>query len=128
VAGIESRGFILGTAVALALGVGFAPIRKAGGLFPGPKAVADAGADYRGNRHTLRIQRASVAPGDRILLVDDWIETGSQARAAKELIERCGGELVGVATVVAQAPPDVLAELGRTHALVSAGELPPEAS
>lgn len=79
VAGIESRGFILGTAAALELGVGFVPVRKADGLFPGPKAVAEAGTDYRGNRHTLRVQRAALAGGDRVLLVDDWIETGSEA-------------------------------------------------
>ena len=86
--------------------------------------VAEAGIDYRGHRHTLRMQRASVATGDRILLVDDWIETGSQACAAKRLVEACGGQLVGVATVVTQAPADVLARLGTTHALVAATELP----
>jgi adenine phosphoribosyltransferase len=124
VAGIESRGFILGAAAALALDVGFVPVRKGDGLFPGAKATADAGTDYRGHRHTLRMQRASVSPGDRVLLVDDWIETGSQALAAKELVDACGGTLIGIATVVTQAPADVLAQLGRTHALVSAGELP----
>lgn len=100
------------------------PVRKAEGLFPGPKATADAGTDYRGNRHTLRMQRASVAPGDRVLVVDDWIETGSQALAAKELVDACGGTLIGVATVVTQAPPEVRARLGRTHALVFADDLP----
>jgi adenine phosphoribosyltransferase len=80
VAGIESRGFMLGTAAALELGVGFVPVRKADGLFPGPKGVAEAGTDYRGNWHTLRLQRAALADGDRVLLVDDWIETGSQRR------------------------------------------------
>src|SRR5262249_35864131 len=78
VAGVESRGFILGTAAALALGVGFVPVRKASGLFPGPKEVVETEADYRGNRHTLRVQRAALGAVDRVLLVDDWIETGSQ--------------------------------------------------
>ena len=87
VAGVESRGFIVGTAAALALGVGFVPVRKAAGLFPGPKAVVESEADYRGVRHALRVQRAALTAQDRVLLVDDWIETGSQARAAKRLIE-----------------------------------------
>jgi adenine phosphoribosyltransferase len=123
VAGVESRGFILGTAAALALSVGFVPIRKEWGLFPGPKATAEAGVDYRGNRHTLRLQRAALGQGDRVLLVDDWIETGSQARAAKTLIEDCGAQLAGITTVVTQASPDVLAELGNAHALVTFDEL-----
>jgi adenine phosphoribosyltransferase len=120
VAGIESRGFILGTAAALELGVGFVPVRKADGLFPGPKAVAEAGTDYRGNRHTLRVQRAALAEGDRVLLVDDWIETGSQAAAAKRLVEECGAQLVGVATVVTELSPEAARDLGRLHALVTA--------
>jgi adenine phosphoribosyltransferase len=119
VAGIESRGFILGTAAALELGVGFVPVRKADGLFPGAKALAEAGTDYRGNRHTLRVQRAALAEGDRVLLVDDWIETGSQAGAAKRLVEACGAELVGIATVVTELSPAAAPGLGRRHALTS---------
>jgi adenine phosphoribosyltransferase len=119
-AGIESRGFILGTAAALELGVGFVPVRKAEGLFPGPKAVAEAGTDYRGNRHLLRLQRAALAAGDRVLLVDDWIETGSQAAAAKRLVEECGAHLVGIATVVTEISPEAARSLGRLHALVTA--------
>lgn len=119
VAGIESRGFILGTAAALELGVGFVPVRKADGLFPGAKAVAEAGSDYRGNRHTLRVQRAALAEGDRVLLVDDWIETGSQAAAAKRLVEECGAQLVGIASVVTELSPEAAHSLGPLHALVT---------
>jgi adenine phosphoribosyltransferase len=119
VAGIESRGFILGTAAALELGVGFVPVRKGEGLFPGPKAVAEAGTDYRGNRHTLRLQRAAVIAGDLVLLVDDWIETGSQAAAAKQLVEECGAQLVGIATVVTELSPEAARGLGSLHALVT---------
>ncbi len=122
VAGIESRGFIVGTAAALALGVGFVPIRKSDGLFPGPKATAEAHRDYRGNSHTLRIQRAALSNHDRVLLVDDWIETGSQARAGKQLVESCGARLIGVATIVNEVN-DTLSELGRVHALVTAEQL-----
>jgi adenine phosphoribosyltransferase len=127
VAGIEARGFIIGTAAAVELGVGFVPIRKSQGLFPGPKAVVETENDYRGNRHELRLQRAAIGVGDRVLLVDDWIETGSQARAAKCLVEDCGAELLGVATIVTELNPAESLELGRLHSLVAADELPPEA-
>ncbi len=95
VAGIESRGFVLGGAAAIHLGVGFIPIRKAGALFPGDKLRLIADRDYRGNSHELPIQRDSVGVGDRVLLVDDWAETGSQACAVQELISRCGAECIG---------------------------------
>jgi adenine phosphoribosyltransferase len=118
VAGIETRGFILGTAAALELGVGFVPVRKTEGLFPGAKEICETEPDYRGNRHQLRLQRAALMPQDRVLLVDDWIETGSQARAAGSLIERCGARLIGVATVVTQVEVGDVAHLGLLHALV----------
>ncbi|HEY7259422.1 MAG TPA: phosphoribosyltransferase family protein [Gaiellales bacterium] len=123
VAGIESRGFILGTACALELDVGFVPIRKGDGLFPGPKAVAETSADYRGGHQTLRLQRAALAAGDRVLLVDDWIETGSQAAGARSLIEECGAVFLGVAAIVDQLPPDRHEHLVRIHALVPAARL-----
>jgi adenine phosphoribosyltransferase len=82
-----------------------------------------ADLDYRGRSNTLRIQRAAISSGDRILLVDDWIETGNQALAAKRLIECCGAEMVGIATVVTQAPAEVLDRLGQAHALIRADQL-----
>jgi adenine phosphoribosyltransferase len=123
VAGIESRGFIIGTAAALELDVGFVPIRKAEGLFPGPKAVVDTESDYRDRIVRLRLQRSALDPGDRVLLVDDWVETGSQARGAKRLIEECDAQLVGVATVVTQVDPENLTDVGRLHSLVDSAQL-----
>jgi len=121
VAGIESRGFILGAAAALDLGVGFVPIKKAVGLFPGEKATVTAGQDWRGERHELRLQRAALGADDSVLLVDDWIETGSQARAARSLVETCGAAWLGVAVVVRQL--DDVEGLGRLHSLLDASEL-----
>jgi adenine phosphoribosyltransferase len=118
VAGIESRGFILGTACALELGVGFVPIRKGAGLLPGPKAVVETSADYRGGRQLLRVQRAALRDGDRVLLVDDWIETGSQAAGARALVEECGATFLGVATIVDQLPADPGERPVRVHALL----------
>lgn len=118
VAGIESRGFILGTACAIELAVGIVPIRKGGGIFPGPKAVVETTADYRGGRQTLRLQRAALTAGDRVLLVDDWVETGSQAAGARALIEECGATFLGVAAIVDQLPPDRREELVCVHTLI----------
>lgn len=123
VAGIEARGFIIGTAVALELGAGFVAIRKDGGLFPGEKVEQPTSPDYRGNTSTLRIQRSSLGKDDRVLLVDDWFETGSQALGAKELIEACGACLVGSAVIVDELSDDVRPQLGRLHALLLADEL-----
>jgi adenine phosphoribosyltransferase len=125
VCGIEARGFILGGAAACALGVGFVAIRKAGNLFPGEKHQVEAGPDYRGLYHVLEIQRRSVHSADRVLLVDDWIERGSQATAARALIERCGGVLEGIAVMVDQLGDDVRASLPEVTRLVSADDLPP---
>jgi adenine phosphoribosyltransferase len=118
VAGIESRGFILGAACALELDVGFVPIRKAGGILPGPKAVVETSADYRGGHQTLRLQRAALASGDRVLLVDDWIETGSQAAGARALVEECGATFLGVAAIVDQLPLDGRERLLHVHTLL----------
>jgi adenine phosphoribosyltransferase len=118
IAGIEARGFILGTACALELDVGFVPIRKGTGLLPGPKAALETSADYRGDRWMLRLQRAALRDGDRVLLVDDWIETGSQAAGARALVEECGATFLGVAAVVDQLPHDRRERLVHVHTLL----------
>jgi adenine phosphoribosyltransferase len=123
VTGIEARGFILGGACALRLGAGFAAVRKGAGLFPGPKLTVPAAPDYRGNSHTLRIQTASLGEGDRVLLVDDWCETGSQALAARTLIEAAGAEFAGFACIVDQSAPGVAERIGVYHWLIRADDL-----
>jgi adenine phosphoribosyltransferase len=79
VVGIEARGFILGAAVAMELEAGFVAIRKPGGLLPGDTVCATTPPDYRQRAGQLRMQGDALGPGDRVLLVDDWLETGSQA-------------------------------------------------
>jgi adenine phosphoribosyltransferase len=122
VCGIESRGFLLGGAAALELGVGFVAVRKAGGLFPGEKFVQKTEPDYRGMRHSLRMQQSS--PSDRVLLVDDWVETGSQALAVREMVAAAGADLIGCAVVVGQMQSSARSMLGRVNALVASEELP----
>jgi adenine phosphoribosyltransferase len=123
VAGIEARSFILGAAVARELETGFVAIRKDTGLFPGPKLTRVTANDYRANSSLLRLQRASLSPGDRVLLVDDWIETGSQAAAAHALIEEAGAEFVGVSVIVDQFPRDSTPMLGKFAAVIRAEAL-----
>jgi adenine phosphoribosyltransferase len=123
VAGVEGRGFLLGSACALRLGAGFVAIRKASGLFPGEKLTTTAGRDYRGNQHILRLQKTSLEEGDRVLLVDDWCETGSQALAARGLIRDARADFVGLACIVDQCAEDVRVRLGTYHWLVHAHDL-----
>ena len=123
VCGIESRGFLLGAAVAVELGVGFVAVRKGEGIFPGKKVTRRSHPDYRGTRQVLRLQRDALGPGDRVLLVDDWIETGSQASAVREMVEECGGHWIGCSVVVDQTTPTQRADLS-VRSIVTAAEPP----
>jgi adenine phosphoribosyltransferase len=126
-AAVEARGFVLGTAVALRLAAGFVPIRKAGSVHPGPKARLVAEPDWRGARHELVLQRAAIRDTDRVLLVDDWAEAGSQATAARALVEECGATYVGLSLLVDQLADDVRERLQPVVAVVSHAELQPSA-
>ena len=88
VVGMEARGFILAAPVALALGVGFVPVRKAGKL-PGPSYAVSYALEY--GHATLEVHEDGIADGDRVLLVDDVLATGGTADATRQLVERCGG-------------------------------------
>ena len=97
VAGIESRGFIFGTPVAIELGVGFVPIRKLGKL-PAEKIHREYALEYGTN--TLEMHVDAVQPGQRVLLIDDLLATGGTARASAALIEAVGGTVASVAFVI----------------------------
>lgn len=97
VAGIESRGFILGGAVAHQLSAGFVPVRKKGKL-PWETIGIDYELEYGTDR--LEIHADAIQPGDHVLLVDDLIATGGTAVAAIELIRRAGGTVVGCSFVI----------------------------
>ena len=125
VVGVESRGFLLGAAVAVELGVGFVAVRKPGALVPGQVSVARTRRDYRGRESDLTLQTASMTPGERVVLVDDWVETGGQARAVVELVRGLGAEVVGLAVLVEQLDESVRAQLPPVHAVVTFPELPP---
>lgn len=97
VAGVESRGFIFGAPLAVALGVGFVPIRKLGKL-PAAKVHLEYALEY--GTAALEIHLDAVRPGERVLLVDDLLATGGTARAGSWLVERLGATVAGVAFLV----------------------------
>jgi adenine phosphoribosyltransferase len=123
IAGIESRGFLLGAAVAAHLRVGFVGIRKGDGLYPGETLEAFTAADYRGRQHTFRLQRAALEAGERVGLVDDWFETGSQGLIARSLVEQAGASYAGSSIIVNQLSAELREALAPCHSLVEAGEL-----
>ena len=88
VVGMEARGFILAAPVALALGVGFVPVRKAGKL-PRETYAASYALEY--GHATLEVHQDGIGSGERVLLVDDVLATGGTAQATRLLVERCGG-------------------------------------
>ena len=120
---VESRGFLLGGAVAAQLGVGFVAVRKPGSLFPGEKTTVLTAPDYRGNETELRMLVRSVGVGDRVAMVDDWIEVGAQALAIRELVESRGATFLGLATMVDQSHPGVADALPVLVSLVDGDSL-----
>ncbi|MGC9156593.1 MAG: adenine phosphoribosyltransferase [Candidatus Micrarchaeia archaeon] len=97
VAGIEARGFIVGAAVASKLNVGFVPIRKKGKL-PYKTVSKDYQLEY--NTETIEIHVDAVEPGKKVAVIDDLLATGGTSEAACELIEKLGGEVVGLGFIV----------------------------
>ena len=87
VAGIEARGFVFGAALAVRLGVGFVPLRKAGKL-PVETIAIDYALEYGSAR--LEMDPDAVEPGERVLLVDDLIATGGTALAGTQLLRQAG--------------------------------------
>lgn len=97
IAGIDALGFILGSALAVRLDNGFIPIRKGGKL---PVDVdRETFIDYSGQRKSLEVRKDVLESFESVLLVDEWIETGSQIRAAIRLMERQGVQICGVLSI-----------------------------
>jgi adenine phosphoribosyltransferase len=94
---LESRGFLLGPPVALALGAGLVPARKPGKL-PAETVQEEYALEYGTDR--LEMHRDAIRAGDRVLVVDDLLATGGTAAAAVRLVERLGGEVLGCAFLV----------------------------
>ncbi len=97
VAGAESRGFIFGTAVAQNLSAGFIPIRKPGKL-PYDTHSEEFLLEY--GKETVEIHVDAIQPGDRVLIVDDVLATGGTMAACCKLVEKLGGQIVGIAVLI----------------------------
>jgi adenine phosphoribosyltransferase len=97
VVGIESRGFILGAAVADRLGAGFVPVRKMGKL---PSTTVKVTYDLEYGSDSLEMHRDAVDPGQRVLIVDDLLATGGTARATVDLVKQLGGKVEGIAVLI----------------------------
>ena len=97
IAGIESRGFIFGGALAAKLGVGFVPVRKKGKL---PAETLSETYDLEYGTDTIEIHKDAFVPGDKVLLHDDLLATGGTMEAACKLIEKSGAEIVQISFLI----------------------------
>ena len=97
VAAVEARGFIFGAAVAKKLGAGFVPIRKKGKL-PFKTETVTYGLEY--GTDTLQVHSDAVKKGAKVLMVDDLLATGGTMAAACKLIEKIGGQIVGISFLI----------------------------
>lgn len=97
VVGIESRGFMFGSIVAYNLNAGFVPMRKPGKL---PAHTVEQSYELEYGEDSLEMHSDGIAPGERVLIVDDLIAIGGTAAAAAQLVEGVGGEVVGLGFVV----------------------------
>jgi adenine phosphoribosyltransferase len=97
VVGVESRGFIFGSAVADRIGAGFSPVRKPGKL---PASTVRASYNLEYGSDALEIHADAVTRGQRVLIVDDLLATGGTARATTELVRGLGGQIAGLAFLI----------------------------
>jgi len=97
VVAIEARGYIFGAPLAYKLGAGFVPVRKPGKL-PARSISESYALEYGTN--TLEVHEDAIDPGQRVVIVDDLLATGGSARATINLVERLGGQVVGIAFMI----------------------------
>ena len=112
VAGLDARGFIIGSVIAYKLGVGFVPIRKKGKL---PYATVQETFELEYGSATVELHTDAVTPGQHVLLIDDLIATGGTMMAGKKLLEKLGATVTEGAAIVD------LPELGGSQRLREAG-------
>ncbi|OED38695.1 adenine phosphoribosyltransferase [Chromatiales bacterium (ex Bugula neritina AB1)] len=98
VAGLDAMGFVLGAGIATRIGKGFLPIRKAGKLCVQTDSASFK--NYSGRTQDMEMRLPAFAPGTRVLLVDQWVETGGTMHGAVQLVEQQGGHVAGMAAIV----------------------------
>jgi adenine phosphoribosyltransferase len=97
VVGLESRGFLFGTNMAISMNAGFVPIRKPGKL---PSSIKEINYELEYGSGTLQIHTDAIKPGDRVIIHDDLIATGGSADAARILVEDLGGEVIAYSFII----------------------------
>jgi len=97
IGGLDAMGFVLGAALATRLGVGFLPIRKAGKLCV--DTDRSTFTNYSGRTQDMEMRKPAFAPGTRVLLVDQWVETGGTMEGAIALVEQQGGVVAGIVAI-----------------------------
>jgi adenine phosphoribosyltransferase len=112
----EARGFIIGAALAYKLGAGFVPIRKKGKL---PSKCVDLTYDKEYEADTIEIHEDAVLPGQKVLLIDDLLATGGTIKANLQLIEKLGGEIVGIGFLIELGYLGGRNALGNQHEIFS---------
>jgi adenine phosphoribosyltransferase len=103
VGGLDAMGFVLGAGIAARLGVGFMPVRKAGKLCVDTDRVEFT--NYSGRTQGMEIRTPAFAPGIRVLLVDQWVETGGTMDGAIRLVGRQGGTVAGIVAIAIETNP-----------------------
>jgi adenine phosphoribosyltransferase len=103
VGGCDAMGFVLGAGLAARSGKGFLPVRKAGKLCVDTDRVSFT--NYSGKTQDMEMRLPAFAPGTRVLLADQWIQTGGTMEAAVQLVERQGGVVAGLATIAMENCP-----------------------
>lgn len=97
IAGPESRGFIFGCPIAKDLGIGFIPIRKPNKL---PRETVSVSYSLEYGQNTLCMHKDAIKKGDKVLIIDDLLATGGTMKAAIDLVEKLGGEVVGLGFLI----------------------------
>ncbi len=98
VAGLDAMGFVLGSAIAARIGRGFLPIRKAGKLCVDTDSATFT--NYSGRTQDMEMRLPAFAPETRVLLVDQWVETGGSMHGAMQLVEQQKGKVAGIVSIV----------------------------
>jgi len=104
IVGLDALGFVIGGAMANKLKKGFVVARK-GGKLPGKNLVRISFVDYTKKKKVFEMNKGSITKRDKVLIVDEWIETGAQVKAAIRLVERQGGKVIGISTLAADKKP-----------------------
>ncbi|MEM8729353.1 MAG: phosphoribosyltransferase family protein [Pseudomonadota bacterium] len=117
IGGLDAMGFVLGAALAARLNVGFLPIRKADKLCVDTDRVSFT--NYSGRTQDMEMRLPAFAPGTRVLLVDQWIETGGTMEGAIDLVLRQNGRIAGLVAIAMEDTPRALA-LRQSHPVVTA--------